>query len=692
MFTGQVRRAAQALNSTTTMADCTDPAVQDMLRALHPPLSSTAQLPSMPSDTEPIQLEDDSTLRRILRGSNNGAAGGPSGWAGNMLSVLVDSVPCRIGLIRLLQDVINGNIPNTVRPHLLACRLVAINKPGIKAGVRPIAMGELFYRVSAILAMHRVRDIAANLLLPHQYGVGVPGGCERIVHSLQHCLTDRSHRVCALKIDITNAFNTVDRVQLLNKLYAIPQLSPIWRLVQFAYATDSPLLLQRCENVSLSSSNGVRQGDPLSGLLFCLYLQETLAAVAQEASVQPYAYMDDLHVVGTPQQVIHALELLQTQLPHLSLKINTKKSQFIYFHENSHPLPLSVLTSLRQQDISLVDRHTIVLGAVIGATEDDIITGLSELWSGNFSMSPFFRRLISGELSVQNAMLLLRQCGVPKMTYLTRCIPSACMGAITDEFDQLVLRSALNILDIGREECTQHTFILLRVPLKYGGFSLTSMRHTAPQSYISSLASMAASNLPSKFTAYCNKSEYLHAFIPLSRWIEEALTDLAVQHDSSGAALSLTAPAHIRAPSSISHLPHDSQSFFPFYHSDQPSMASDLQRHLSQLATHTDLQHAAREARRYHQPRVLTAHHNTITAPDAAIWKTVQPMSSQHVLADAHYRISARLNLLLPPFPGHVPATCSSCNTVSALQHDPWHYLSCIHHRRKEVTLRTTQS
>ena len=240
-----------------------------MLRALHPPLSSTAQLPPMPSDTEPIQLEDDSTLRRILRSSNNGATGGPSGWAGNMLSVLVDSVSCRIGLIRLLQDIINGNIPDTVRPHLLTCKLVAINKPGIKTGVRPIAMGEIFYRVSAILATHRVRDIAANLLLPHQYGVGVPGGCERIVHSLQHCLTDRSHRVCALKIDITNAFNTVDRVQLLNKLYASPQLSPIWRLVQFAYATDSPLLLQRCENVSLSSSNGVRQGDLLSGLLFC---------------------------------------------------------------------------------------------------------------------------------------------------------------------------------------------------------------------------------------------------------------------------------------------------------------------------------------------------------------------------------------------------------------------------------------
>src|ERR1700709_907700 len=100
-----------------------------------------------------------------------------------------------------------------------------------------------------------------------------------------------------------------------------------------------------------------------------------------------------------------------------------------------------------------------------------------------------------------------------------------------------------------------------RVPVKYGGFSLTSMRHTAPQSYISSLASIAASDLPSKFTPYCNRTEYLHAFAPLSRWIDDALSDLAVQHDSSGAVLSLTAPP-LRTPSSISHLPLDPQAFF----------------------------------------------------------------------------------------------------------------------------------
>ena len=42
-------------------------------------------------------------MRRLLRSSNNGSAGGPSGWAGNMLSSLVESALCRAGIITLLR-------------------------------------------------------------------------------------------------------------------------------------------------------------------------------------------------------------------------------------------------------------------------------------------------------------------------------------------------------------------------------------------------------------------------------------------------------------------------------------------------------------------------------------------------------------------------------------------------------------
>ena len=94
---------------------------------------------------------------------------------------------------------------------------MALNKPN-SDGYRPIAVGELFYRLAAIVAVRRVSTEAAQLLAPHQYGMGVAAGAEKIVHSVQHELTDTDKRLAMLQLDITNAFNSCDRTRLLSEL------------------------------------------------------------------------------------------------------------------------------------------------------------------------------------------------------------------------------------------------------------------------------------------------------------------------------------------------------------------------------------------------------------------------------------------------------------------------------------------
>ena len=102
----------------------------------------------------------------------------------------------------LLKDILNDNLSIEARQYLLASRLVALNKP--TGDPRPIAVGELLYRLAAVIAVNRVSDAAAKLLAPHQYGVGVPSGAERILHSVQHALTDGGGHKALLKIDIGN--------------------------------------------------------------------------------------------------------------------------------------------------------------------------------------------------------------------------------------------------------------------------------------------------------------------------------------------------------------------------------------------------------------------------------------------------------------------------------------------------------
>ena len=69
-------------------------------------------------------------------------------------------------------------------------------------------MGEVFYRLVAIVAVKRVSTAAAKLLAPHQYGIGVAAGAEKILHSLQHELTDTDKRLALLQI--YHCIQTVD--------------------------------------------------------------------------------------------------------------------------------------------------------------------------------------------------------------------------------------------------------------------------------------------------------------------------------------------------------------------------------------------------------------------------------------------------------------------------------------------------
>ena len=285
----------------------------------------------------------DSSLVRLLRRCNNGKAGGPSGWNGAMLCVLADSPTCMEGIRFLLQDITTGRIPPAVRPHITATRLIALAKPN--GAPRPIAMGELFYRVAAVYAVRSVSDVARQLLAPHQYGVGVPGGCEHIVHCMQHSLSDSADNgpLAAVKVDISNAFNTCSRSRLLHLLFATPELAPLHRFVHWAYSEPTLLIPQRRGKLDeadfIQSASGVRQGDPLSSLLFCVYMKTAIDAVMRDPElagrIQVYAYVDDVHIVGAVEDVLAAHTQLIEYLSNISLTVNPDKCSLIYSSTDS---------------------------------------------------------------------------------------------------------------------------------------------------------------------------------------------------------------------------------------------------------------------------------------------------------------------------------------------------------------------
>src|SRR5690606_34081282 len=124
-----------------------------------------------------------------------------------------------------------------------------------------------------------------------------------------------------------NGFNSLERSEMLNALYSIEALSPLWRLADWCYGTPSHLFIRSGDSfTSILSARGSRQGCVLGSLLFCLGIQPILKqAVEGLDNLSIIAVIDDITLVGPPDAVITAFRRIHQRLPPLGLRLSGPK-------------------------------------------------------------------------------------------------------------------------------------------------------------------------------------------------------------------------------------------------------------------------------------------------------------------------------------------------------------------------------
>jgi hypothetical protein len=170
--------------SALSAAELAPPTPQTLLalEAKHP--AATLPLPDLGDALTGPTIEVDSRgLLRALRRSPRASSGGPSGWTFDHLRQIVGEDSDTAGaLVAYIQDLIDGRVTPSMRDTVLASRLIPLQKPASAGGgVRPIAVGEIFLRLTSRWACSAFLPQLREALLPLQFGVGESCGAEQVV-------------------------------------------------------------------------------------------------------------------------------------------------------------------------------------------------------------------------------------------------------------------------------------------------------------------------------------------------------------------------------------------------------------------------------------------------------------------------------------------------------------------------------
>ena len=171
-------------------------------------------------------------------------------------------------------------------------------------------MGEVFYKIAATITVANCKLAIGEYLAPIQLGVGTPDGNTIAYLMIQSLLApEGGPAVSGFAIDMTNAFNCVDRKHMLESFFQRPELRPAWRLIHFSYSKHARLFLRGSAgalSAQIMSSQGVRQGDPLGSLAFAVALQPILLGTLSKFPIKIVAVHDDTTFAGSPESVVDA--------------------------------------------------------------------------------------------------------------------------------------------------------------------------------------------------------------------------------------------------------------------------------------------------------------------------------------------------------------------------------------------------
>jgi hypothetical protein len=464
---GDVKGAVRLLCSDDRLAVPRESTFAELCR-LHP-VAPFGRRPVPDTDTSPLQVSPPA-VRAAIQSFPNGSSAGPDGLRPQHLKDLLigsaDDSLLLVAITDLVNLLLEGKAPPSVQGSLFGAKLLAIAKKN--GGIRPIAVGYVWRRLTAKVACNHVKEASAALLAPRQLGFGVSGGAEAAVRAARLYLENSESGKLFIKVDFRNAFNTVRRDSILEAVAKhFPELLP------FASSSVSRPSVLQFASFALLSEEGAQQGDPLSPLYFCLVIKELLDSMMSELVL---AYLDDIALGDEAEVCLYDFLRLDEGARRVGLEINHNKCEVVGHTVESRALFEAHNILLPESSFSKV----ILLGAPLSSGQhvDSVLEEkLHEL-------QLLTKRL--EHMPAHDSLYLLRNVlTAPRLMYILRT--TLCTNSLILPLYDAVIRDSLSVsLNV---ELTENRWRQASLPVRWGGLGVRGVVLLAPSAYLASAAS-----------------------------------------------------------------------------------------------------------------------------------------------------------------------------------------------------------